>query len=417
MTARARHRRPPPATTASPWCATSTSTSTQGEVVALLGPNGAGKTTTLLDHLGPRAHARRDHRRARRVGTAPPARTRSPAAAWPTCPRTASLFFDLTAAENLRLGAGRASADDRPGPRLLPGARAAARPQGRPAVGRRAADAGPRPSADRPAPAADGRRDEPRAWRRSSSSSCSRCCARIADETGAGILVVEQHVHLVLELADRAYVLSHGEPGARRLGCRALGARGDLLESSYLGQSEIVAAEEEQEEIEQGLGASRPLGWGRDTSSALDRAARLTRRHVGHDEVHTSSPTFRSANRPSGVHSPDQNGRESSWTTTTARALDGAARLTGGCPAGIPRPSGLRREKRLARPAERRVVVRARRPAPTQEVQHVRHRGDEGRSGHAARARLGRGRARRRPSPARGVSTIWLRRSTVPWSG
>jgi branched-chain amino acid transport system ATP-binding protein len=56
----------------------------------------------------------------------------------------------------------------------------------------------------------------------------------VADETGTGVLLVEQHVHLGLALAERAYVLSHG---SLTLTGTAAQLRDDpgLLHASYLG--------------------------------------------------------------------------------------------------------------------------------------------------------------------------------------
>jgi branched-chain amino acid transport system ATP-binding protein len=63
---------------------------------------------------------------------------------------------------------------------------------------------------------------------------------RVATDLGAGVLFVEQHVALALEVADRAYVLNHGRlvldgPASD------LRDRPDLLRSSYLGDGAAPA--------------------------------------------------------------------------------------------------------------------------------------------------------------------------------
>ena len=57
---------------------------------------------------------------------------------------------------------------------------------------------------------------------------------QVADETGAAIVLVEQHVHLALEIADTAMVLVHGDVS---LSGKAAELRDDpaALEAAYLG--------------------------------------------------------------------------------------------------------------------------------------------------------------------------------------
>jgi branched-chain amino acid transport system ATP-binding protein len=61
-----------------------------------------------------------------------------------------------------------------------------------------------------------------------------------ARESGCGVLLVEQHVQLALTIADRGYVLSHGEILMHEK-AEALRANRQLLVASYLGEQEVEA--------------------------------------------------------------------------------------------------------------------------------------------------------------------------------
>jgi ABC-type branched-subunit amino acid transport system ATPase component len=63
-----------------------------------------------------------------------------------------------------------------------------------------------------------------------------------AQASGCPVLLVEQHVQLALEVADRGYVLSHGEIVLHDT-ADALRANRQLLISSYLGERQVAAGD------------------------------------------------------------------------------------------------------------------------------------------------------------------------------
>jgi branched-chain amino acid transport system ATP-binding protein len=207
-----------------------------GEVVALLGPNGAGKTTTLLtisgilqpvsgevNVLGSSIVGERPEKVARR-GLAHVAEDRS-------------LFFDLTVQENLRLGL----TPDRAKRAVAMENALNMFPALRPLISRRA---GLLSGGEQQMLAmARGLASEPKVLLVDEMSlglapiiveRMLPIVREIADKTGAGVLMVEQHVGLALSVDDRGYVMAHGELTMEG-SAKELQANRALLEASYLG--------------------------------------------------------------------------------------------------------------------------------------------------------------------------------------
>ncbi|HEY1369245.1 MAG TPA: ABC transporter ATP-binding protein [Gaiellaceae bacterium] len=210
-----------------------------GEVVALLGANGAGKTTTLrvVSGLVKPMAGRVLFAGADLARTSPSARAARGIA---HVPEGRGLFFGLTVAEHFRLGHRSERLDAEVAYRYFPALRELrSRRVGLLSGGEQQMLAVARALARGPklllldelslglAPVIVER--------------LLPVVHEFAAERGCAVLLVEQHVHLALEVADRGYVLSHGRitlaDSAERL-------RADrrLLVASYLGEgAEAVA--------------------------------------------------------------------------------------------------------------------------------------------------------------------------------
>jgi branched-chain amino acid transport system ATP-binding protein len=208
-----------------------------GEVVALLGPNGAGKTTTLetiaglnrpisgtVELSGENVSGTPAHLLARRgLALAPEGR---------------ALFPGLTVREHLRLAGGRGHKAGNHEDELLE-----MLPELRKCLGRKAGLL----SGGEQQMLAVGRAlvTRPRLLLVDEMSlglapviveRLIPVLRRAADELGASVLFVEQHVALALEISDRAYVLTHGRIGLEGAAAE-LRERRELLAASYLGET------------------------------------------------------------------------------------------------------------------------------------------------------------------------------------
>jgi branched-chain amino acid transport system ATP-binding protein len=205
-----------------------------GTVMALLGPNGAGKTTLMLTIAGLRAPL------AGQIGLGGvPVRPGSPRAAVRAglvlVPDDRSLFKGLTVTENLKLASRRGGTTIE---RIF---------DYFPDLKRRLKVAAGNLSGGEQQMLAIGRAlmQDPKVLLVDELSmglapviveALLPVIRRVADDTGAACVIVEQHVRLALAIADKAMVLAHGDV-ALQGDAKELAAKEERIERAYLGRS------------------------------------------------------------------------------------------------------------------------------------------------------------------------------------